>query len=71
MWSESGLRFRRFIRRAWCRKHEIWEETSIYDPKGVWQGLDYKAVRVTILIPFWITDIYEYRDRTDPELIYL
>jgi hypothetical protein len=70
MWSEYGLRLRRVVRRAWCKKYEFWEETSIFDPEGVWQGLDYKVSRVVAMIPFWVKDIDEYRDNAEPELIY-
>lgn len=71
--SEYGLRLRRVVRRAWCKKYEYWEETSIYDPHGVWQGLDYKEVKVTVIIPFWIKDddIDEHIDNADPCIIYV
>ena len=71
--SKYGLRLRRVVRRAWCREHEYWEETSIYDPEGIWQGLDYKMVRVRALIPLWIKtdEIDEYIDNADPCVIYI
>jgi len=71
MWNEFSLRLRRIVRRAWCRKYEFWEETSIYDPNGIWQGLDYKVVEVTVMVPFWVKDIDEYINNAEPSLIYI
>ena len=72
MRNDVGFYIAGVMRRAYCRRYTFTEETSIFDPKGYWTGLDYLVVDVTVLIPFWVkyADIDKYIDDADPSELY-